>query len=59
MIIHLTVVLIKKTILYKMGYFPEPYAYSKNKIKVELDLSWCARKSVLKKCNKHWYIRIC
>ena len=36
-----------------MGFFPEPYAYSKNKIKVELDLSWCARKSVLKKCNKH------
>ena len=38
----------KKISLYKMNYFPEPYSYSKNKIKVELDLSKYATKSDLK-----------
>ena len=27
----------KKISSYKMSHFPEPYSYSKNKIKVELD----------------------
>ena len=39
MIIYLIVVLIKKILLYKMSYFPEPYNHIKNKIKVELDFS--------------------
>ena len=39
MIFHLSVVgLIKKILLYKMSYFPEP-RNSKNEVKVELDLS--------------------
>ena len=33
---------------YKVSYFPEPYSRSKNKIKVELDLSNYAIKSCLK-----------
>ena len=49
MIIHSIVGLIKKMSLYKMSYFPEPYTYSKNKIKVELDLSNYAIKSDLLK----------
>ena len=32
-----------------MNYFPEPYAWRKNEIKVELDLSNYAAKSDLKK----------
>ena len=35
LIIPLTVGLIKKILSYKVRYFPEPYAHSKNKIKVE------------------------
>ena len=31
-----------------MSYFPEPYIHSKNKVKVELDLSKYATKSDLK-----------
>ena len=31
--------LIKKILLYKMSYLPEPYTRSKNKTKAELDLS--------------------
>ena len=31
--------LIKKILLYKSGYYPEPISYGKNKIKVELDFS--------------------
>ena len=34
--ILLTVGLIKKIYFYKMGYFPQPYTHSKNKIEVEL-----------------------
>ena len=48
MIIHLIVGLIKKILLYKMSYFPEPYTRSKNKIKTELDFSDYAAKSDLK-----------
>ena len=29
-------------LLYKISYFQEPYTHSKNKIKVELDLSYYA-----------------
>ena len=49
MIIHLTVGLIKKMLLYKnkTSYFLEP-AYSLNEMKVELDLSNYATKSDLK-----------
>ena len=36
MIILLTVGLIKKILLYKMGYSSEPYTRSKSKINVEL-----------------------
>ena len=42
--IHLIVGLIKKTLLYKMGYFPGPYTGIKNKIEVEVDLSNHAQK---------------
>ena len=31
-----------------MSYFPEPYSRSRNKVKVELNLSNCGRKSDLK-----------
>ena len=48
MIIHLTVGLIKKIPLHKMSYFPEPDTLSKNKIKVELNLSYYIVKSDLK-----------
>ena len=39
MMIVLTVGLIKKISLYKMGYFIERYTRSKSKIKVEVELS--------------------
>ena len=38
MIVHLIVGLIKKILLYKMSYFPEPYDHSKNEKKVVLNL---------------------
>ena len=43
--IHLIVWLIKKTLLYKMSYFPEPHSDNKNKIKVELNFSNYVTKS--------------
>ena len=46
-IIHLIVGLIKKILLCKISYFPEP-AHNKNETKVELDLPNCAKKSDLK-----------
>ena len=39
MIIHLIVGLMKKILLYKMGYFPKSYIHCKNEIKFELDSS--------------------
>ena len=48
-IILLTVGLIKKILLYKISYFPEPNIHGKNKIEVELYLSNYAAKSNLKK----------
>ena len=42
------IVLIKKVLLYKMSYFPEPYTHSRNKRKVELNLPNYATKSDLK-----------
>ena len=48
MIIHLTVALIEKILLYKTNYFPEPHTHSKNKIKIELGLPNCATKYDLK-----------
>ena len=48
MIILLTVRLIKKMLLYKMSYSPEPYTRSISKIEVELDLSNYGTKSDLK-----------
>ena len=39
MIIHFIVGLIKKICLHKISYFLEPFTRSKNKTKVELDLS--------------------
>ena len=45
---QLIVGLIKGILLYKMSYFPVAYTCSKNKIKVELDLSNYATKSDLK-----------
>ena len=48
MIIPLTVRLIKKILLHKVSNFPEPYSHSKNKRKVELDLSSYATKSDFK-----------
>ena len=47
-IILSTVGLIKKILLYKRSYFPEPYTRCINKIKFELDLSNYATKSDLK-----------
>ena len=43
--------LIKKILLYKMNYFPEPYTRRKSEIKVELDLSNYAAKSDLRKTH--------
>ena len=48
MVICLIVELMKKMLLNKMSYFPEPYTHSKNKLKVELDLYNYATKSDLK-----------
>ena len=48
MIIRLIVGSIKKILLYKMSYFPEPYTRSKNKIKVDLYLSNNSTKDDLK-----------
>ena len=45
-LINLTVGLIKKILLYKTSYFPEPYTRGEKKI--ELDLSNYATKSDLK-----------
>ena len=50
-IILLTVGLIKKILLPKISYFPEPHTHSKNKIEIELDLSNYATKSDLKKAT--------
>ena len=52
MIILLTAGLIKKILLNKMSYFPEPYNRSKNKIAVELDLSIYATKKKRTKRNR-------
>ena len=49
MIIHLIVGLIKKTLLYNMGYSPELHDHSESEIKVEFDLPSYATKSDLKK----------
>ena len=38
MIKLLIVGMIKKILLYKMSYFPEPYNHSTHKIKVKLDI---------------------
>ena len=38
-IISLTVGLTKMIFLYKVTYFPGPYTYTKNRIKLEVDLS--------------------
>ena len=46
MTIHLIVGLIKKIQILKMSYFPDPYNRSKNKLKVGLNLSNCARRYV-------------
>ena len=46
--ILLTLGLIKKILLYKMSYFPEPHNHSKKKIETELDFSNYASKSDLK-----------
>ena len=43
-LILLIVELIKKVLLYKMSYFPEPYTCNNNKTEVELDLSNYAKK---------------
>ena len=48
MIINLIVGLIKKILLYKTNYFPEPYNRSTYKIKVELDLLNYSTKSDFK-----------
>ena len=38
-----------------MSYFPEPHSHSRNKVKAELNLSNCGRKSGLK---TFWYNRL-
>ena len=52
MIILVTIGLMKKILLCKMSYMPEPYTRSKSKLKKELDLSNYVRKSNLKKRNR-------
>ena len=41
----------KKILSYKMGFYPKPYNYGKNKMKVELDLSNHPAKFDLKKAT--------
>ena len=48
MMIYLSVGLIKKILLYKMSYFPEPYTCSKIEVEVEFNLSNYATKSDVK-----------
>ena len=43
MIICLIFALIKKILLHEVSYFSEPYTHSKNKTKVELDLSYATK----------------
>ena len=43
MIICLIFGLIKKILLHEVSYFLEPYTHSKNKTKVELDLSYATK----------------
>ena len=38
----------KKILLYKMSYIPEPYTYSKSKIRVEMDFSRLQQSLILK-----------
>ena len=52
MIINLIVGLIKKILLYKTNYFPEPYNCSTYKIKVELDLFNYSTKSDFKNATR-------
>ena len=59
MIIHLTVGLIKKILLYKVTYFPETHSHSKNKIKADSNLSNYVTKCDLKKRNRSQNIKIC
>ena len=48
MIIPFIVLLIKKILLHKISYFPEPYTHKENKIKVALEWSNYATKSISK-----------
>ena len=48
----LTVGLIKKIVLYKRSYFPEPYRRNKSKLKNELDLSNYVTKLYLKNARE-------
>ena len=52
MMISLSVGLIKKILLYKMSYFPEPYTCSKIEVEVEFNLSNYATKSDVKNTSK-------
>ena len=52
MITVLIIDLIKKILLYKMSYYPEPYTRGKKKMKAELDLSNYATKFDLKKLKR-------
>ena len=59
MIIHLTVGLIKKILLYKVTYFPEIHSHSKSEIKADSNLSNYVTKYDLKKRNRSQNIKIC
>ena len=48
MLVLLTVGLIKKMLLCKVDYLPEPYSHNKNKRKIKLKLPNYATKSDLK-----------
>ena len=47
-IIILKAGLIKRILLYKISYFPEPYTISKNKIKAKIDFSVMQQNVILK-----------
>ena len=49
MIIHLIAGWIKKILLWKMSYYPEPDSHIRNKIRIKLDFSYYATKFDLTK----------
>ena len=53
MIIHLTVGIIKMTLFYKISYFPEPFNYTLNKMRFDLNWTNFAQNLILQQVLIH------